>query len=152
MRVVVFAVLCVGCANDPVLGPATWTETPAGDGALFKQSFVTRTGEIAVRFYDDNSSPTCSQIKVATFPAADEARISFSAPAIDHDGSVSVSNPLDPATASAAVIFAMRTYTAGTVVLSETDDRLVGTFMAAGTTSDGTAATIEGSFDAPFCD
>jgi hypothetical protein len=152
MRVVVFAFVCVGCANDPVLGPATWTETPAGDGALFKQSFVTRTGEIAVRFYDDDTSPRCSQIKVATFPAEGEARISFSAPAIDHNASISVSNPLDPATASAAVIVAMRTYTAGTVVLTDTGDRLVGTFTAAGTTSDGTAATIDGSFDAPFCD
>jgi hypothetical protein len=152
MRVVAIALVCVGCANDPVLGPATWTETPAGDGALFKQSYVTRSGEIAVRFYDDDSSPTCSEIKVATFPADGEARISFSAPAIDHPSSVSVTNPLDPATASAAVIFASRTYTAGTLTLTQTGDRLVGTFMAAGTTSDGTAATIEGSFDAPFCD
>jgi hypothetical protein len=154
MRTFVVALLCcgAGCATDPELGDATWVETPVGESALFKQSFITRTNEIAVRFYDDDSTVTCSQIKVATIPAADESRISFSAPAIQHNGMVSVESPLDPTTATATVFFSTRTYSSGTITLSQTEDRLVGTFRAAGTTADGTAASIEGTFDAPFCD
>ena len=154
MRTLVVALLCcgAGCATDPELGAATWVENPVGESTLFKQSFITRTNEIAVRFYDDDSTVTCSQIQVAASPAADESRISFSVLAIQHNGMVSVASPLDPTTATATVFFSTRTYTSGTITLSQTADRLVGTFRAAGTTADGSAASIEGMFDAPFCD
>ena len=92
------------------------------------------------------------RVFVMTIPAADESRISFSVPAIQHNGMVSVASPLDPTTATATVFFSGRTYTSGTITLSQTADRLVGTFRAAGTTTDGTAASIEGMFDAPYCD
>jgi hypothetical protein len=154
MRTLVVTLLCcgAGCATDPELGAATWVENPVGESTLFKQSYITRTNEIAVRFYDDDSTVTCSEIKVAALPAAGESRISFSVPAIQHYGIVSVASLLDPTTATATVFFSSRTYTSGTIVLSQTDHRLVGTFRAAGTTTDGAAASIEGSFDAPFCD
>jgi len=154
MREFVIALLCcgAGCATDPELGNATWVETPVGESTLFKQSFVTRTNEIAVRFYDNDSTITCSEIKVVTVPATTESRISFSAPAIQHNGMVSVESPLDPATATATVFISSRIYSSGTITLSQTDGRLVGSFRAAGTTTDGAAASIEGSFDAPFCD
>ncbi|MEO8840443.1 MAG: hypothetical protein ABI591_18155 [Kofleriaceae bacterium] len=154
MRAFVIALLCcgAGCATSPELGDATWTETPVGESALFKLSYVTRSGEIAVRFVDNNASLTCSELSVATIPAAGESRISFSAQAIHHNGMVSVVSPLDPTTSSATVVFSTRIYSSGTVTLSQTDARLVGTFRAAGATSDGTPAAIEGSFDAPFCD
>jgi hypothetical protein len=154
MRTFVVALLCcgAGCATDPELGEATWVENPVGESTLFKQSFVTRTNEIAVRFYDNDETVTCSQLDVAAIPAADESRISFSVSAIQHNGMVSVASPLDPTTATATVFVSGRTYTSGTITLSRTDDRLVGMFRAAGTTTDGSAASIEGMFDAPFCD
>ncbi len=154
MRMFAICALLVlaSCAADPELGKATWRETPIGESALFKRSYITRTHEIAVRFYDDDSTITCSQLTVATIPVAGESRLTFSAQAIDHNGMVSVDAPLDPSTSSATVSFSGRVYMAGTVVLSQTDDRLIGTFRAVGKTVDGTGASIEGSFDAPFCD
>lgn len=150
--VVVLLCCAAGCAASPELGAASWVENPTGESTLFKRSYVTRSGEIAVRFFDNDEAITCSELDVAAMPAANESRISFSAQAIQHNGMVSVVSPLDPTTATATVLFSTRIYSSGTITLSQTDDRLVGTFRAVGTTSDGAAASIEGSFDAPFCD
>ncbi len=154
MRTFVVVSLCcaAGCAASPELGAASWVETPTGESTMFKQSYVTRSGEIAVRFFDTDQELTCSALDVAATPGPSESRISFSARAIQHNGMISVVSPLDPTTATATVLFSTRIYTSGTITLSQTYDRLVGTFRAAGSTSDGTAAAIEGSFDAPFCD
>jgi hypothetical protein len=150
--VVVLLYCAAGCVESPELGAATWAETPSGESTLFKLSYVTRSSEIAVRFFDNDEAITCSELDVAATPTANESRISFSAQAIQHNGMVSVSNPLDPTTATASMLFSTRIYSSGTITLSQTDDRLVGTFRAAGSTADGTATSIEGSFDAPFCD
>ena len=145
-------VLLVGCANDPALGAATWNEMPAGESTLFKQAFVTRIGEIAVRFFDDDSEIHCSELRVEPQPAPTESRITFSVPAIQTTGQVEITAPLDLATSTATIYMSGRVYFSGTVTITDAGDRLAGTFSAAGKTADGDLASIEGMFDAPYCD